>query len=966
MAKRTRAKRNSNTLPLAILLGTFSGASVSAQETPAVDTKTETPASETPAPGSEQTREVPTGEVVPQNQSPTPPPTGPSEPTPGTGTAPVKKETNAPAKAPSETIVVTGSRIKRIDAENATPTKILRQEDFNKAGVTSVVELLQNQSENSFGSFMGGGNYTAVGQSTFSLRGLGADRTLILINGRRLPREASLGGTNINNIPLAMVDRIEILKSSAAAVYGADAIAGVVNVILKKSVNGSEVSVKHNQSYEPGGNSTKIDAVTGFNVLNTDVTLAIGGGHSQQILTKNRKKLWQEQNPYDLSTGTVPGSYSWGLLNTARPTQSTGNYIYRANANCPADKVIALPNNPTVFLCRDRSKQYSSSELMPAKDERFGTINLENQFGDVSVSTTFMATETSTKSMPSSRTMTSNTITNVPYTLRYADTPADLKAQAQALDLNYADDQLIKISAPLYFPEFKGSTNTTDTSIGALLALQGPISSEWDWHVDGSHFITKRAATYEKAADRLAFVQNVFPMDVNTPSSFNVFTDDPSFMGQYFNDLHTEEQNYITSATAYASGPVFELPGGKANIAAGATVQHEKFVLHPDARDKDVLSNYPETSEFNTARYLGSFFATGEGKRDVKSLFAELNLPFIKEFEIGLTARWDDYSDFGDTFNYGTTFMGTPAPWMKLRGNIGSGFRAPSLSEIFNSADGGYLTVPDEKYCQGETPADNPCGINVFNYSTFVNSPGNKELQEETSLAWTLGFVLEPSEMYNVSVDYWNTSVDDVVSQASLSEIIEKEIAGDASAIARVQRRADGRIVRIDNTYENLGELRSNGYDIASHLKLRAAELDYGLNTSYSRILSRKERPLKGAPMEEYIGSFGVPRYRMSNSIFVQNQVHSASFDVTTRGRMESGKFSTDADYGYISPEHRYDFTYGWKYMDGGSLSLGVYNIENRLLGLYVADRTTRGVSYSRSTADLRGRQLTFGLKQAF
>ncbi|RYZ57304.1 MAG: TonB-dependent receptor [Proteobacteria bacterium] len=963
----------SRRISLALLAGLVLSAQPVLAQDAAVPGPTPTPATEpsdstTPPADDAQTKQVPTGEVVPQNQNPNPIPTGPTPPTPGTGSeVSVQKETNAPSKSQPEQIIVTGSRIKRIDAENSTPTKVLRQEDFNKAGVTTVVELLQNQTENSFGSFMGGGGYVAVGQSTFSLHGLGADRTLILVNGRRLPREASLGGTNINNIPLAMVDRVEILKSSAAAVYGADAIAGVVNVILKKSVTGSEVSAKHNQSYEKGGNTTKIDAVTGFKVLNTDVTLAVGAGHTQQILTKNRKKLWQEASPYDLSTAGAPtNTYSWGLQNPNNPAASLGDYVYRASPNCPPEMLSAFPNDPTTVLCRGDGRKVSSSELMPRKDERFATINLENQFGDVAVSTTIMATQTLTESMPSSRTLTSNPARTGAYVLPFSQTPADLQAQAASLGLNYTPDQLIKISAPRYFPEIKGTTQSEDTSIGAMIALTGPITSTWDWNFDASHFVTKRVVDYDKAPDRLAFVQNLFPVSRTEAPSFNIFTDDLSAIGSYFIDLHREETNVITSATAYASGPVFELPGGTAQVAAGLSASHEKYTLSPDLRDREFLNTSPETAGIFRARYLGSFGAEGQGKRDVTSAFAEVNLPVLKEIDVGFTGRWDHYSDFGDTVNYGTSLVIKPVSWLKVRGNAGSGFRAPSLSEIFNSADGGYLSVTDPRYCDNTVPADNPCGNNGTGYSVFVNSPGNPDLKEETSFAWTTGFLVEPSEVYNISVDYWNTRVNDTVGQESLRRLIEKEIAGQSIGNSVISRGEDGRIGRIDNSFGNLGRLKGAGYDIGSNLKLRAGELDYGLTTQYSRTLSSKSRPTAEDPEEEYVGSFGAPRYRLTNSIFLGNKVHSGSFDIFTTGKQESGRFRTDPTYGYISPENRYDISYGWKYMDGGTLSLGVYNIENRMMGLYVADKETRGVSYDRTVADLRGRQFQIGLKQAF
>lgn len=925
MANRTRVKRQASSLPLALLITSMSGASAFAQ--------------------------VPAAEPTP------------SKPAEVAGS----KDKKAESRSEPEQIIVTGSRIKRIDSENATPTVILRQEDFNKAGVTTVVELLQNQTENTFGSFMGGGGYVAVGQSTFSLRGLGADRTLVLVNGRRLPREASLGGTNINNIPLSMVERVEVLKTSAAAVYGADAIAGVVNVILKKAVTGSEVSVKHNQSYSPGGNSTKIDAVTGFRVFETDVTLAVGGGHTQQILVKNRKKLWAEAYPYNQTSGGAPlGTYAWGLQNPANPVGSLGNFVFRASPNCPAENLIAYPNDPTTILCRGDGRAVSSGELMPRKDEKFVTLNFENQFGDVSLSTTLMGTMTNTESMPSSRTLTSNPARGGSYVLPFGSTPADLQAQAAAAGLNYTPTQLIKISAPRLFPEVRGTTQSQDTSLGGMIALTGPISSDWDWNFDASHFVTKRVVDYEKAPDRLAFVQNLFPVSRTEVPKLNIFTDDLSQITNFFIDLHREESNIINSATAYASGPIFALPGGTANLAAGLSASHEKYTLSPDLRDREFLNTSPETAGIFRARYLGSFGAEGTGKRDVTSVFAEMSLPFLKELDVGLTTRWDNYSDFGDTINYGTSIVGVPAQWIKLRGNIGSGFRAPSLSEIFNSADGGYLTVTDPRYCNNTVPADNPCGNNGTGYSVFVNSPGNKDLQEETSLAWTTGFVFEPLPEYNISVDYWNTVVKDTVGQESLRRLIEKEIAGESIGNSVISRGEDGRIGRIDNSFGNLGRLKMQGYDIGSSLKLREGPFAYGLTSKYSRILSRKSRLTKDGAEEEFVGSFGLPRYRLANSIFLENKEHSISLDAFTSGRQESGRFRTDPAYGYISPETRYDVSYGWKYMEGGSLSLGVYNIENRMMGLYVSDRETRSVAYDRSVADLRGRQLQIGVKQAF
>ncbi len=870
-------------------------------------------------------------------------------------------------KKDHERVIVTGSRIRRIDVENAVPTKVLKHEDFEKAGITSMTDLLQTQTENTFGSFNGGAGYVNVGRATVSLHGLGAGRTLILINGRRLPNEASLGGTNINNIPLAMVERVEVLKTAESAIYGSDAVAGVINVILKKSFTGTEVETKAALSNHKGGNSVQASATTGFNVWDTDVTLAVGGGKEDSILTRNRPQLWRAEYPYNLGAGGAPdGTYQWGLLNTARPTQSTGAYNFHASPNCPTENQITYPNDPGNVYCVGDGRSKSLGELRPQVVHRYGTLNFEHAFGEVSSSLTVLASQTDTRSVDTSRTLTSNPARSGNYALPFSQTPGDLQAAITAAGIDTTNDPMIKISAPQYFPRYTGHTETRDNMIGGMFSLSGPLSGEWKWNFDASHFATKRLRTYLKASDKLQFIDNLFPISTTATPNFNIFTDDLSEIGGYFADLHTEEANLISGATAYATGPVFKLSGGDASVAAGVSAYHEKYILRADPKDKQFLNQFPETAGIYKARYLGSYASDGYGKRDTTSAFAELDLPFYKSLDAGIAGRFDHYSDFGDTFNFGANVVESPIDQIKLRGSVGSGFRAPTLAEVFNRNSGGYLTVTDPVYCNNTVPADNPCGNNGKVYSTYVNSPGNPDLKEETSLSYALGFVLEPHPFYTVSFDYWATSIKDIIGQESLDELIKKEIAGQSLGSSTINRGDDGKIGSIDNSYANLGTLKSKGYDIASKLNITTGPVNYGLDSSYSRVLSQKGKPTKTDPEREYVGAFGVPRYRLSNSLFMNTDKHRFSFDTLTIGRQESGYFDTDPTFGYISPETVYSVSYAYNYMKTGTLTLGVYNIEDRITSLYVADKETRDVGYLGSTTDVRGRQFQIGIRQAF
>ncbi|HYX38838.1 MAG TPA: TonB-dependent receptor, partial [Oligoflexus sp.] len=755
-------------------------------------------------------------------------------------------------------------------------------------------------------------------------------------------------------------------KSWNAHVYGADAVAGVINVILKKSISGSEVSTQANISQEAGGNSLKASAVTGFNVLDTEVTLAVGGGKTDRILWRDRKTLWREARPYDLVSGGSPdGTYSWGLLNPNRPTVNTGEYVYRPSPNCPVENQVTYPNDTSNTLCRGDARKASRLELMPEKTERFFTVNLERSFGSLQSSTTLLASQVDTSSYPANRTVVGNQ-RGGGYNIRFGDAPDDLKQQARTLGLNYTDDQMIKINAANVIPRIRGNTETQDTSLGAMTSLTGEISEDWEWTLEASHFATKRVRTYHKAPDNLAFIQNLFPVDVDDAPRINIFKDDLSPINGFFADLHGEEANIVTGGTAYVTGSLFPLGGGNARIATGVSTSHEKYILRADPKDSSFLSDYPETADIAKARYLGSYSSDGKGDRDVNSVFAELDLPFLENVDLALTGRFDNYSDFGDTLNYGSSIVVAPIDGLKLRGNVGTGFKAPSLAEIYNRNGGGYLTVIDRKYCDNQVPAENPCGQNATSYSTYVSRPGNQDLQEETSLAYNLGFIAEPFEFLDFSVDYWSANINDVIGQVELDRLVEKEINGESLGSSVVNRDVNGRISSIERSYANLGRLRSQGFDIVSNLHFRAGEYKYGLTSSYSRVISRKSKDSESDPEKEEVGVYGAPRYRLGNSLFLDTARHNASLDTTTYGRQESSRFETDPSFGYISPETIYNVSYGWKYAASGTLNFGVYNIENRIRTVHTTDKTTGSASFDRATADVRGRQYQIGFKQSF
>jgi len=863
----------------------------------------------------------------------------------------------------SERMKVTGSRLKKIDMEGSVPIKIITAEEIEKAGITTLSDVFRNQTENTFGSFNGGSDYISEGQATVNLRGLGADRTLVLVNGRRLPAEASLGGVNINNIPVSMIERVEQVKMSASAIYGADAVSGVINVILKKDYTGLSTSLTSTTTEQGGGENQSFSAVGGVNVGNTNITVAAGASQTQPLFSRNRDELWKYKGNYAYSAfANPPGTYSWALVDPNNVNNTKGDYVFRPSANCPEGNQIAFPNAPQTVMFRGLRRDASTGQYTSEKENWYGTINTNTALANnINLNATIMFADAETRGALVDRIGTTDPLSGADYQMRLRDAPAEIQAQVNQLGLVANDETMIKVLSRS-LPYVKGNSSTRDTATGVMVGLGGPMASNWDWQLDLSSFSTLRQRFYNNVDDKQTFTEDMFPNNGDTPK-LNLFNPDQAVLDEFFVNLYGKERNGISSATTYMSGPLGKLPNGEVSIAFGLNYQQETYELIADQKDKLFFNEGP--------RYWGSVNSDGTGERDVNSVFAELSVPLLPKTELGIAGRLDNYSDFGSTFNYAGTLGYAPFSFLKLRSNYGTSFKAPALALLYNKSDGGYLSVTDKKYCDLSKGEDNPCGQDGEGYSVYVNNPGNVELKEETAVAWNFGFVLQPVEFFDLTMDYWAARIDGMHSQESLDKIIEREILGQSigsSSVTRVNdaSRADnGKISLIENSYANLGTTTTSGFDIETNLRWNLASNRVGLRTQYSNVITRKEKESSETPAEEYVGAYGVPRYRTSNELSYRRDKHRVSLDALTIGRMESSQFDSDPSYGYVKAFTRYDTTYSWDHPWNGTLSLGVFNLENKIGGLHETDRVRGTVAFSGNNYDALGRRYYVAIKQS-
>ncbi len=873
-----------------------------------------------------------------------------------------KAQAKKKADKVNEKIKVTGSRLKKIDVEGSVPIKVITSEEIEKAGITTLSDLFRNQTENTFGSFNGRSGAIAEGQATVNLRGLGAGRTLVLINGRRLPSEASLGGVNINNIPVSMIDHIEEVKMSASAVYGADAVSGVINVILKKDFTGVVTSLSNTSSQQGGASSQSFSAVAGTYVGSTNITVAAGASQTAPLYTRDRDELWKYKGNFAYSAYSNPqGTYSWAVVDPENIKNVKGNFVYRPSPNCPEENQIAFPNAPQTVMCRGLRRDASTDEMMPEKKNWYATANSNSEFANnIKVNTTIIYSDAETRSNKINAVRTTDPLSSADYQILLKDAPADLQAQVKALNLVADDSTLIKI-ATRSFDYVKRNTSTRDTSTGAMLGLGGDLSATWDWQFDLSSFSTLRQRYYNNVDDKQALRENMFPFDGSTPK-LNLFNPDQAVLESFYTNLYGKERNSVSSATAYASGPIAELPDGTMSLAYGLNYQHETYKLVADPKDKETFKERP--------RYWGSVNSDGSGDRDVNSAFLEVSVPIASKAELGFATRLDNYSDFGNTFNYAGSLGYSPFSFLKLRSNYGTSFKAPDLAQLYNKSDGGYLGVTDKKYCDLEKGDENPCGQDRDSYSVYVNNPGNEDLKEETAIAYNFGFVVQPVDFFDVTADYWAAKIEGLHSQESLDTLVEKDILGQSTGTNKIVRVTDssrsdfGKISLIENSYANLGRLTTSGFDVETNFKWALAGTQMGFRTQYSNVISRKEKEANDSPAQEYVGAYGVPRYRTSNSLSFRKNGHFLAVDAMTIGRMESSEFDSDPSFGYVKAFTRYDSTYSWDHPWNGTLSLGVFNIANKIGGLHETDRTYGTVSFSGNNYDALGRQFFVAVKQ--
>jgi iron complex outermembrane recepter protein len=736
---------------------------------------------------------------------------------------PASAQTTAQAQA-LERVEVTGSLIRRIEGETALPVTTLRVEELQKAGVTNAEQAVKYITQQQGGTVTSGSVSGTNGAAAYAdLRSLGATRTLVLLNGKRVAANPfAVVAVDLNTLPLSAVDRIETLSDGASAIYGTDAIAGVINFITRRSYQGAAVGAQV-QIPEAGGAETyTADVLAGFGDLSRQGWNILGGINYRRQNPMGGTERDFSQTSYipsrgfnGLSPTTFPANYNQaGAVAGAPPTVPNTNPTL---PNCFPPSSIFAPQ-PVVGLGTNRCGADTQvfTYTVPKQDQMAGFLRGSLALGKdhTAYLEYFRAINTvQTQIAPSPEGGLSMPPTS-PFYPGNGITPIT--------DPNLDTTRNISIAWRTTFlgPRRGEQENTTQR---AVAGIEGSVAA-WDYQASllwsnaevvnnflGGWPMTQALRNGVSGAAGAPFLN---PFGTQTAAG-QAYMEANQVLGRV-----QEGESTLQSFAATATRQFGSLPGGPIGIALAAELRKEEMVYRTDVA---------KVSQAASSGLAGAG-ALREGDRDVKALGLEMNFPVLRNLELGVAVRYDDYSDFGGTTNPKFTLRFSPTNQVLLRASYNEGFAAPTLYNLYlpNSTTFTANRYNDPVLCPGGTV--NLAAGGVASRDCLIQfqqqQGGNTQLQPETSKAYTLGFVLQPTAAFSFGMDYWRYHIEDQVSTVGEQTIFadpakyanlyircSRATAAQQFAIGACQTPGGDPLAYIVNTFQNLGDVVTTGLD---------------------------------------------------------------------------------------------------------------------------------------------------------
>ena len=925
-----------------------------------------------------------------------------------------------PAVKTLDQVTVTGSRIKRVEIEQALPITSITKQEIDAQGITSAEQLLMYLNIASNGSDNLASNAGIVqdtlrgdnGVSGANLRGQGSDATLVLLNGRRVATHGLKGrAVDLNSIPFAAIERVEVLRDGASAIYGTDAIGGVINFITKRDYQGAQVTGFVDVTEEGGGNVYRSSLLFGHGDLDKDGWNAFGTVSVKRntILRGDDRDFSNSFQPerglspdtrgtpfatvFSLGTSGVGATsmLKGGVFEPGNATRLTavniynlpgaegceaagpnmGPYAYRSwNSlsskyacawDYPAAAVIQQPVDSVDFIGR---ATFRIGEQHEAYVELTGSkVKVAKTFEPNQISS---STSTAATSLGPTTWYPLNANTKATYDLVYNA----LAAYFGAGQLNYG--------APIAYRwrcMACGSRQIeTTTDSYRFVAGIGGMLGDWTYDVGLSRASSKSESILGtgfhytdalKAALGSGLINPFLAPGQAQSAEAMAALDAASAAGV---KLYGGE-SIVTELDASVSGELgfFQLPGGSIAMAAGIDLRREEYKFDGDQRtDKRAVFNAP----FDDANALGDV------SRDIKAAYVEFNLPVFKNFDLNLAGRYDDYSGFGSTTNPKVSFRYKPFESLLFRGAYSTGFKVPNFNQLYNGISEVQYTgqdLADPATCPSGKANPSVPGCEIIRpIELFGGNPG---LAPEESTQKSFGLVYSPMDRFNIALDWWEIERTNTIRAAARDVLITYYDEFEANWI----RDASGEVVAIDRRYINSGGSITRGVELDANFngELAGGRWNINLNGSYLNLFKTKALetlPYSDNLIGKYVRYYNLPiRWKHTLSFNWTREAWSHTFTQIHRDGYYDEPAASFPSYipdgwnprveGYTT----YNYNVTWTGIDRLKLGFGIKNLFNQDPPFTAHQNDfAAGAGWEPRIADPRGRAYTLLVEYDF
>ncbi|MFK8013776.1 MAG: TonB-dependent receptor plug domain-containing protein [Marinicellaceae bacterium] len=692
---------------------------------------------------------------------------------------------NSEESAELDKITVTGSRLKRSDTAEALPVTVIDREQIELSGESNAADLIRNLTFNSSGSVRPQSGSSIQGVSTVSLRGIGANRTLVLIDGRRLPVSPSSGQSqDLNSIPLGAIERIEILTDGASAIYGSDAIGGVVNVILRNDYEGFEVSLGGEEVSFPanGGERSSGSVLFGASGEKTSILGGVSWNDREIIFAR------------DFAFNQIGGSTFSNNFRNVSPTtggETGSDFAVRNGCAFPNTGYYILdPTDPNSRCAYDFTLE-SADEASIDNSSMFVKVKHEiNDDWRVWANAGIYKTDSFGRYAP------------VPDGSAFSGTGAPLTASS----INNPSNPLSPNYDPVNFPNpvdvhwrhrFDALGNRDNNVANERTSFEmGFIGQVAEAEVEfGVTRMNNR--TVEIGRNYLLRSAAAAAIENGTYLLTNPYGADPAVLNSLRVTTNRDSLYDLDTVFGSVAFDAFEMTNGAVSVFVGAEYQDIKYA--------DIYDSLSEAGQVG-----GSGGNSAAGARDIGSVFFEAMFPLMENLELNVAGRYDDYSDFGGEFSPKISLRYQPLDNLTVRGSWGEGYRAPTLDILTQQPSDSADSVNDPQTCLAE-------GLTA-DCETQVQAQviANPDLLPELSDQFSFGVAYEPLDWFSVSLDYFNIEINNEIRNFSPQQIVDFDNSGDpgVAGLGVVRDPATGAITLLTRGAANRGLLNTSGFDL--------------------------------------------------------------------------------------------------------------------------------------------------------